>query len=149
MITKHQVKALEREFPEGIPAWMLTGGHSADQIRELMTLRRAGPARSAEGQAPEHNFSVEPEQWDDAVVMNAAYFQIVIGRNPVTRERMQCKDLPEAVNLARVLLHTVAGQRPMIYAVTATGRSTMLVPQRWEHYLKLWEKHHGTAKVSG
>ena len=149
MITKHQVKALEREFPEGIPAWMLTGGHSADQIRELMKLRRMAFPKTAEGQVPEHDFSVEPEQWDDAVVMNAAHFQVVVGRNPVTRRRMRCKDLPEAVALARLVRGAVAGQRPMIYAVTATGRSTMLVPQRWEHYLGLWEKHHGTAKVSG
>lgn len=38
---------LRKEFPEGIPAWMLERGYSVDEIRALMALRRKAFPKTA------------------------------------------------------------------------------------------------------
>lgn len=148
MISRKEKFRLRQDYPEGIPGWMIQKGYSEKQIRTLMQGRRviySPPAPNPDAIPPEHNFLVEPEKWDDALFGNAIHFNVVIGRTPFDRQKYEYKTYPEALESAKTHNTNLAGNLPraMIYAVTATGRHTMLVPQRWEHYSKLWEANHG------
>lgn len=147
MLTKKEQFRLRQDFPEGIPGWMIQGNYTEKQVRVLMTGRRKiydPPVPNPDAIPPEHRFAVEPEVWDDAVFTSASHFTVVIGRNPFDRTVHKYKSFTEAVVFAKTYLRHIEKMgnlgRPMIYAVTASGRHTMLVPKRWDHYLQLDEK---------
>lgn len=147
MITRKERFRLLQDYPEGIPPWMIRGGYSEKQIRVLMQGRRKlfdPPSPNPESIPPEHRFMVEPEQWDDAVFTRAIKYTAVVGRTPSNRSVYEYATFPEALTFAETYNASVerSGNLPraMLYAVTETGRHTMLVPKRWEHYSKLWEK---------
>jgi hypothetical protein len=135
MLTKSELKALRQEFPEGIPAWMLGRGYTADKIRELMKARQKSASSPIDG--TEHDFSGSLEDWEDRVFDAAAYFTVVKGRSPFTRERFTCGTFPQALEVCTKLQIDQTGG-PMIYAVTASGRHVMLVPEKWSYYLTRW-----------
>jgi hypothetical protein len=46
-MTALELDRLRQEFPEGIPPWMLEREYTAEQVRELMRLRREAFPRTA------------------------------------------------------------------------------------------------------
>ena len=143
-LTKKELFRLRSDFPEGVPGWMLQGAYSEKQIRTLMRGRAViytPPTPNPDAIPPEHRFTVEPEVWDDAVFTNASHYTVVIGRSPFDRTVTEFKTFEGALACAKVHNLAVAKMgnlpRAMIYAVTESGRHTMLVPKRWEHYEKL------------
>lgn len=149
MLTRSEKFKLKQEFPEGIPPWMFDRGYDVNKIRQLMQGRRVvfTPPGKDDPIPPEHHFMVDADKWSDAVFGNADHFTVVVGRSPFNRTRQEFKSYPEAMERAHNYEITDPnGGRPMIYAVAASGRSTMLVPQKWNWYLDLWNKKVETGK---
>ena len=144
MLSKKERFRLRQDFPEGVPGWMLQGNYSEKQVRVLMTGRRKiyqPPVPNPDAIPPEHRFAVEPEVWDDAVFKAACHYTVAIGRSPFDRVVHKFDTFEQALVFAKTHNANIeqAGNIPraMIYAVTESGRHTMLVPKRWEHYQKL------------
>jgi len=81
----------------------------------------------------EHNFLGTVEDWEMRVFQNAAFFSVVVGRNPASRVRVERKTFPEALEQAK------ASDKAMIYAITDSGRSVMLTRKRWPVYQADWD----------
>lgn len=84
---------------------------------------------------PEQRFGLDVTQadWEREVFKAASYFTLIVGRNPRTRSRFEFKDWEDVKESAKTFSH------PMIYAVSATGHSTMLPENKWGKCDELWE----------
>lgn len=92
---------------------------------------------------PEHNFNVTREQWEQTVFLNAAHFVVILVIPRESRARQNFPTFPQALHSAGVIARgREDGRKPMIYAVTASGRSVMLSEADYPRLLKLWEEKH-------
>ena len=136
MLTKDDIKKLQREYPEGVPPEYLTRGYTAGHIRRLMNMRKT--PTNDDAMVPEHRLSgMTREQWEDTIFTRAAHFTVIVGRNPWSRMRQQFGNWPAT--------RAAAGPVPnaMAYAVTATGHSVMLPRLEWDRYDRLWQHARG------
>ena len=78
---------------------------------------------------------------ENQIFSRAHYFRIQRYAKTGQQERMAVHTFPEAVKIAKE--ETAAGNRVLIYAVTAIGDFIVCVPKRWDDFLKLWETQHG------
>jgi hypothetical protein len=112
-----------------------------------MTARgKSTTATTPEGMPLEHDFNVTADQWEAAVFRNATSFRLHrYWRGG--RSEAEVATFPEAVTTATMALDDPAapGARVIVYAVADTGRFIAIPPQRWQHYLEVWEKVHGQA----
>jgi len=77
---------------------------------------------------PEHTYPPKQEEYDVNVFRGAAYFTVVIpGRG-------KWENIP---TFSEALQRVGESRRAMIYAVTASGRATMLVRKRWDEFLQM------------
>ena len=136
MITSQEAKELKKEFGP-IPSEYLIRGYTAGHIRQLMNMRKTKPNDDA--MVPEHRLSgVNREQWEDTIFLRAAYFTVIVGRNPRSRTRTQYDTWPATRAAAGPILNAMA------YACTETGHSVMLPRLEWDRYDRLWQHVKGT-----
>lgn len=88
---------------------------------------------------PEHRFGhyQTKAEWERAVLLNAAYFTVVLALGGGQRKRREFTRLSSAINAARNWRDPY-GRQAIVYAVTATGRSTPIDRAEWGEALKLW-----------
>lgn len=80
---------------------------------------------------PEHQFPHKLEDWDLNVFRGASHFTVVL---PGQGKWDYVKSFHDAVKKAE------GNPRALIYAVTASGRSTVMVRDRWGEYYELWKE---------
>lgn len=84
----------------------------------------------------ENDFNVSLEQWDDSVFLNADHFRLHRFHPNGYVDRARVTEFPTAMREA--LIQIGHGFRVLVYAVTKSGRYQAMVPERWEHYAKLY-----------
>jgi hypothetical protein len=86
---------------------------------------------------PEHEYAGKTRtQWERVVFDNADEFVVY---NAKTRQRVEFKDFPAAVEFARTT------DRTLLYAVTKSGRSTCIDRADWDQCLAVWLERHPTT----
>jgi hypothetical protein len=82
----------------------------------------------------EHDFAGTSDQWEARVFRAATTFRVHrLYRNG--HDSCEVDNFPDAIRTVGSVRHAMPGARTMIYAVTASGRSTLLPETRWAQYL--------------
>jgi hypothetical protein len=87
----------------------------------------------------EHDFSGTVDQWEERVFLNAAYFRVHRFYGQGQHDSTDADTFETAVRTVGSVRQdkTMPGARATIYAVTASGRFTMLAEKYWLRYLQL------------
>lgn len=88
---------------------------------------------------PEHRKYDNKDEWEVAVFLSASYFTVILTFGAGVRKRREYLDLELAVAQAD-RWHGPYGRRPVVYAVTPSGRSTPLDRAMWPMWLDLWRR---------
>lgn len=81
----------------------------------------------------ENTFTGTQGEWEDRVIANAAYFRL---HRFIGQERSDCEinTLAEAVGVA-MEIDAQPGKRVLVYAVAASGRSTLVPKEKWQQFM--------------
>lgn len=82
-----------------------------------------------QGMAPEHDFSVDRDEWETTVFNNAQHFSVVLLEKNLSKP---VATFPQAV------IEATADERSLIYAVTETGRFVCLDRKDHDKFLRMW-----------
>ena len=87
----------------------------------------------------EHDFTGTVDQWEERVFLNAAYFRVHRFYGQGQHDSCEMGTFEDAVRTVGSVRQdkTRLNARTSIYAVTASGRFTLLAEKRWAEYLAL------------
>lgn len=113
--------------------------------RQLIGVRRT--TEHIEGGADDFG-GVTLTEWDERVFVNADHFRLTryTGDGHQMRQDGNAADWPHA--LAMAITEQRAGNRVIVYAVSASGRSVVCQPERWLELSNLYDAHVAASKGS-
>jgi hypothetical protein len=86
----------------------------------------------------DEKFDGSLEDFDDSVFLNADHFRLHRFNDEGVHDKARVSDFPTVMREA--LIQRKLGYRVVVYAVAKSGRHQAMVPERWEHYAKLYNE---------
>ena len=86
-------------------------------------------------QNSEHDFAGTADEWERRVFLNAAYFRVHRFYGQGQHDSCDASTFEDAIRTVGSARCAMPNARLTIYAVTASGRFTLLAESRWAEYL--------------